>query len=244
VELPARIVQRDAQRSCWTVVPTLGSEPTAETKTKALAVAAATDQLRALESGGRLRVHYSDGRLEFDRLVTTSGAPPRPTPTVEGVARQIRAEGKTVDNGLDAGTKVLGALTYLGVPGLAAIVSPEVQSAAGKGWWAVFLATFTWSMGCTLATVVIKRSGLAGWPQAGAVGLCFVGALVIANLIGTGVLDVDSELAKAGNPIEVIIAFAKVAARTYGPVGALLGLGLGCWLGSRIAPLVSKDFLN
>lgn len=244
MELPVRIVLRNDEGSSWAVVPALRSEPTAVTRTKALAVVAATEQLRALEAGGRLRVYYADGRLEFDRLVAASQQAAVPTATAEGVARQIRDEGKKVDKALDAGTKLLGVLTYLGVPSLASWVSPEVQSAAGKGWLAVVVATFTWSVGCTLATIIVMRSGLGGWPLAGAVGLCFVVALAIAYKLGTGALDVESELAQAGNPIEIILAFMKVAVQTYGPLGAFLGFGLGCWLGSRLAPLVSKDFLN
>jgi hypothetical protein len=104
-------------------------------------------------------------------------------------------------------------------------------------------ATFTWSVGCTLATITMKKSGLTGFPLVFALGIGFVVALGIAVWLGTGVLDVEAGLSDAGNPVEFVLTFVEVAIKTYGPIGAALGLGLGAWLGTRVAPLVDDGFL-
>ena len=52
----------------------------------------------------------------------------------------------------------------LGASAGAALISPEV--AAAGNWVAVFIATFTWSLGCALATFFVKSNKLQG-PEAG-----------------------------------------------------------------------------
>jgi hypothetical protein len=161
---------------------------------------------------------------------------------VPTVAKRIDDEGGKIDKGFE----LFGAAVSAGLisPALAAMISPEVQGAMSEGWMAVFFATLTWSLGCAAAVVLAERSGLVAWPLVMAVILGFVVALGIANVLGTGVLDLGSATQGAGNPVEVLIGFAEVALQTYGPLGALVGGGVGVWLGVRAAPLFDDGFLT
>jgi hypothetical protein len=102
----------------------------------------------------------------------------------------------------------------------------------------------TWSLGCAFAVIVLKKSGLLGWPLTNAVLVGFVVALVIARALGTGVVDVESAYVTSPlpGPLKAIGAFVIIAFRTYGLVGASLGAGIGAWLGYRLSALVPEDF--
>lgn len=238
-----RLVRKNETGAGWVVLAVEGGDPRRVCPTKKEAVSTATAELRGSSTGGRLRVYLGSGRLEVDRLVGSDVVAASERPPPAEVVAQVRREGEKVDSVLDAGSQALAFAGFIGVPGIAALISPEVQEAAGDGWWAVLIATFTWTAGCALAVVVWNRSGLAGWPLISATVGCFLVALGVAWILGSGVLDVESGLQTAGNPFAMVLVFVEVAVRTYGPLGALLGLGIGCWLGSRLAPLVDEGFL-
>ncbi len=239
-----RVVRAAPQSPGWIVTDREGVVIlTVRTKREALEVA--TAELRAHPAGGRLRVHYADGRLENERVVAgavrgrvAAGAVARP-PTPQDTVGAIRREGKHVDKGLDAMDWVLTVAASLGAP-TGALLNPSIQEAAGNGWIALTLATFTWTFGCALAIVVVRRSGLTSYPLVGAVGLCYGLALLIAAGIGHGVLDINT--VEGAGPFSFLAGVVLAALEAYGPVGFLLGLGLGTWLGLRLSEHVEDGF--
>jgi len=239
------VVDRSDDGGGWAVREVVGGAPLVTTRLKEEAVEFARTGLANSGSGGELRVHFGDGRLEqvLDvQPAPSEGVDPATSrPDVSAVAKRIDDEGGHIDHGFE----LFGAAVSAGLisPALAATVSPEVQGAMSEGWIAVFFATLTWSLGCAVAVVLAQRSGLLGWPLVNAVILGFFIALGIATWLGTGVLDLGSATQGAGNPLEVLFGFAEVAVRTYGPVGALVGGGVGVWLGVRAAPLFNDKFL-
>ncbi|WP_419706451.1 hypothetical protein [Promicromonospora sp. NFX87] len=163
--------------------------------------------------------------------------PPEPLEAAKAVAR----EGKHVDKGLDA---VDWFVTVLGVAGapVSAWLNPGLQQAAGDGWIAFTLATFTWTVGCALAVVVLRRSGLNGFPLVAGVSACYVVALVFAAVLGQGVLEIAAPQTGLG-PLNLIATVVVAALAAYGPLGFLLGGGIGTWLGFRLSAPVTKEFL-
>jgi hypothetical protein len=125
------------------------------------------------------------------------------------------------------------------VPGVAAgfagAVSPVVEDAAGGGWFAVFLATLTWSLGLAGATYFIVTQKLQSWNAVGAVAGCLLGALIVAGFLGVGVLDVEFATGGGHPVVGFILAFVVAAFTTYGWFGAVLSGGIGIWLGLRFA---------
>lgn len=166
-----------------------------------------------------------------------SPVPPEPLEAAKAVAR----EGKHVNKGLDA---VDWFLTLLGIAGapISAWLNPNVQEAAGDGWIAFTLATFTWTVGCALAVVVLRRSGLNGFPLITGVSACYVVALVFASVLGQGVLEITAPQTGLG-PLNLVATVVVAALAAYGPLGFLLGGGIGTWLGFRLSTPVTKDFL-
>ncbi|MFD6141553.1 hypothetical protein [Promicromonospora sp. NPDC060271] len=166
-----------------------------------------------------------------------SPVPPEPLEAAKAVAR----EGKHVDKGLDA---VDWFVTLLGVAGapVSAWLNPSLQEAAGDGWIAFTLATFTWTAGCALGVVVLLRSGVRGFPLVLAVGACYVVALVVASLLGQGVLEITAPQSGLG-PFNLIATVVVAALAAYGPLGFFLAGGIGTWLGFRLSPHVPKGFL-
>jgi hypothetical protein len=236
---------RAAGRQGWSVIaPDHTSEAVDTFRTKVRAVEHATGILKGRPGGGTLRIYLADGRLGQSRNIGGAAlTPPKAdalSPSVRemsDVFRQIQKEGKKVDKAMSSGLKLAIWAAPLTSSGLSAFVSTEVQEAMGKGWWAVFLATLTWSLGCLGATVLLIRKTLAGWPLAGAIAAMFSVALLVATALGRGVLELDSA-DSASNPLELIGMFVQAAFTTYGPLGAIAGAGVGGWLGSRLAPLV------
>ena len=108
-------------------------------------------------------------------------------------------------------------------------VSPEV--AAADGWLAVFFSTLTWSLGIGLAVFFVLTAKQNMAQAAVTAALSLLGALVVAYLLGTGVLFP----AMTGSPQQLIAGFVIAAFATYGIVGTLLGGGIGAWLGYRFA---------
>jgi hypothetical protein len=163
--------------------------------------------------------------------------PPEPLEAAKAVAR----EGKHVDKGLDAVDWFLTVLGIAGAP-VSAWLNPSLQEAAGDGWIAFTLATFTWTVGCALAVVVLRRSGLNGFPLVAGVSACYVVALVFASVLGQGVLEITAPQTGLG-PLNLIATVVVAALAAYGPLGFLLGGGIGTWLGFRLSAPVTKDFL-
>ena len=124
----------------------------------------------------------------------------------------------------------------LGAAAGASVVSPVVAEADG-GWFAVFLATLTWSLGIAIATYVLVVNKLQGYEAAGAVAGSLLVALGIANVVSVGVLDVMPVLYETnGHPLlRIPAAFAIAALLTYGYLGTLVSGAIGVWLGVRFA---------
>lgn len=193
-------------------------------------------------------MHFADGRLEIDR---TSKAPrervgsiddlpvaPEPSATARTVAR----EGKKVNQGLDALDWMATACGLVGVP-IATLLHPRLQEVIGGGWIGLTLATFTWTVGCALAVAVVRKSGLIGYPLLTAVSGCYVAALVVASVIGRGVLEIAVPQSGLGpfNFMASVVASALVA---YGPAGFVLCGGIGTWLGFRLSAHLEDNFLH
>lgn len=135
-------------------------------------------------------------------------------------------------------------MTILGIFGapVGAVLNPELQEAAGDGWIAFTLATFTWTVGCALGVVPFKKGGLTGYPLILAVSVCFGAALGIASYIGNGVLDLIVPVTDLGW-FSFIATIAASAYAAYGPLGFVLSSGIGTWLGFRLSAQVDDDFL-
>jgi hypothetical protein len=166
-----------------------------------------------------------------------SPVPPEPLDTVKAVSR----EGKHVNKGLDAVDWLLTALGVAGAP-VSAWLNPSLQEAAGGGWIAFTLATFTWTAGCALGVVVLRRSGLNGFPLIAGVSACYVVALVFASMLGQGVLEITAPQTGLG-PLNLIATVVVAALAAYGALGFLLGGVIGTWLGFRLSAHTSEDFL-
>lgn len=163
--------------------------------------------------------------------------------SVASVWNRIDDEGEHVDTALEGFGILLALVATVSASGVAAMVSPAVQESLENGWVAVFLATLTWSLGCAGCTVLIKRSGLGGWPLASACVGMFLAAMAVAAWLGTGYLDL-TPTTEGQNPLATLAGFARVAFEVYGPIGALLGGGVGYWLGSRFSVLFEEGFLR
>lgn len=242
-----RVVKSAQLGHGWSVAPSEAAEQRTVAPTKQAALEEARSQLRAA-GGGTLRVYLKNGELEYERTVAADASTRsrQPTETNElkpllDTYKQVKNEGKRVDRALDALDGVLGFAAFVGVPTVNAAISPEVQEALDSGWRAVFLATLTWSLGCALATVIVRRSGLRGYPLVFGVSTCFIGALLIAGFVGTGVLELQP--VEGGGPFNALASFVLSAFAAYGPLGALVGGGIGAWLGSRASSLFPERFL-
>lgn len=146
------------------------------------------------------------------------GSPNVFTPLLD-VHNQIKRDGKQMDRALDGVDVSLALLGYLGVPIGSAVIGPEVREAVDAGWVAVFVATLTWTLGCTGAVIVLRRSGLISYQLLFAVSLCFFAALAIANWLGRGVLDIEPFANSAPGPFRAFGAFIAAALVTYGWLG-------------------------
>lgn len=243
-----RVVRADPGGVGWVVLDGSSWNVLTRARTKREAVEAATQELLHEPTGGRLQVHYADGRLESDRAINAplrqnGGAPqasPLP-PDLSETARVIAREGKHVDKGLDATDWVVTILGISGAP-VGAFLNPELQEATGGGWIAFTLATFTWTVGCALGVVTYKKGGLTGFPLLLAVSLCFGAALAIAYYLGNGVLDITAPETGLG-PFNFIATIGASAIAAYGPLGFVLSSGIGTWLGFRLSAHVDDDFL-
>ncbi len=242
-----RIVKSARLGRGWSITPSEAAEHGTVESTKQAALDEARSQLHAA-GGGTLRVYLKNGELEFERTVAADGSNVSTLSTghsefkpLVDIYNQVKNEGKHVDKGLDALDGVLGFAAFIGIPAVNAAISPEVQEALDSGWIAVFLATLTWSLGCALATVTLRRSGLLGYPLLFGVSACFVGALLIAGYVGTGVLELQP--VEGGGPFNTLVSFVLSALVAYGPLGALVGGGIGAWLGYRTSSLFPEKFL-
>ncbi len=223
----------------WVVRAEDGGVPLAGFRTKREAVGEARSQLAI--TGGMLRVHYGDGRIEYERRIQGSVPRPAGASSSAAVIRQIRSEGEQIDRWLEsADNAVPAAGALLGAPFVAAMMSPEVQGALGRGWLAVFVATLAWSLGVALNTALVRKSGGMSTPVAATMVVVFAATQVIALILGIGALDLEFS---AGNPWTVLLRITQAAFETYGPVGALLGAGLGYWLGYRATDLIPEDWV-
>lgn len=245
-----RVVNRAPENQGWAVRPSEDAPPLRLAGRKVDAIDLAIVDL-AEHEGDELRIYLTDGRLERRRMIEGSAAPaaaspwfrePEPTDdrsaTAGEVADRIDRQGEHVDAWLMALSLII---TLIG-PAAAAYVSPVVRDAAGEGWMAVAFATLTWTLACAWAYVATFRSGLGGTPLLVACCLGIAVSAGIAGALGTGVLDLTPVGASGGGPGGKIAAFVLAAVETYGIVGALIGLGVGVWLGHNVAPLFPKDF--
>lgn len=243
-----RVVRVDPNGAGWAVFDGYDQKVLERTQTKEQAVEAATQELLHEPIGGRLRVHDAHGQLESDRAIAPPLNDPAAarqaspaSPDISETARNIAREGKLVDKGLDATDWIVTVLGALGAP-IGALLNPNLQEAAGAGWVALTFATFTWTVGCAFAVVVIRKSGLIGFPQVLWVSLSYAGALLLASGIGAGVLDISNAQTGLG-PFNFIATIIAAALSAYGPVGLLLCGGIGTWLGFRLSTHFDEGFL-
>lgn len=238
-----RVVDRtDDDR--WAVRAGEGLPPILTTRLKKEAVAAAKEQISTAGDGGELRIYFASGLLERVDRSSTSPATESPVegsgilaPELVATYKQVKREGKHIDKGLE----LLSSLVATGlVPIIAAGISPEVQTAMSEGWWAVFLATLTWSLACAGIVVLITRSSFKGMALATACVVVFLVSWGFAAYLGTGVLDLSEADTGNGSPPAMLAGFVMYAMQTYGVFGAFIGGGVGAWLGFRVAPLVDE----
>ena len=190
-------------------------------------------QLRESAMGGTLTIHDGhDIARSVERVAGATALSVLSTsvPSVEpaGLIGQVKSEGEHIDRALEIGLPLLGSAG-------AAWLSPEV--AAADGWLGVFFATLALSLGCLLAIVVAQTSGLQGYPLMAAVSAVMLVAVAVASGLGTGVLEISTtDLAISSNPyFKIPVAVLASAVQTWGIAGAILGGGIGIWLGVRIS---------
>ena len=128
----------------------------------------------------------------------------------------------------------------------AAVVSREVAKAAEDGWAAVFIVTLPWSLGCAIATYIIKSYSMQ-FPQAVVTAAAsMVAAWLIAGFLGTVLLDMvdlginEARLYYSDSSLvhwaaRVLITFALAASTKYGALAAGFSAALGVWLGLHAA---------
>ncbi|GAB2761838.1 hypothetical protein GCM10027020_12670 [Nocardioides salsibiostraticola] len=238
-----RVVKANDADTGWVVLDGSSQQVLTHTRTKREAVDAATRELSGGSGGGRLRVHFADGRLQSDSVITAqpqalhlSGAGAVDDPSVTNTARTIAQEGKHVNKALDAADIALVAIAAV-----SALINPNVQEAAGSGWMAFMFATFTWTVGCAAAVVVMRKGGRGCGPLILAVSLCYAGALGVAAVIGHGVLEITPQTGFGG--LNWLASVVVSAIEAYGPGGVLLGVSVGSWLGFRASAHVDDNFL-
>lgn len=171
---------------------------------------------------------------ENEPVANAAPTPAGPSPETHQHAsplEQFKKEGEWWDKGL-------AGLALLGAPLLAAFASPEVQQAAADGWWAVFVATLTWSLGCALSTFFLMTQQVYGMNAVIVAAGCMLLAFGFATWLGVGVLDLRTGWVESGHPaVRVVATFFLAALHTYGLIGTLLGGFLGAWLGYCAAHL-------
>lgn len=191
--------------------------------------------LSSSEDGGVLAIHRVDGSLIRRTSVMGKGAPPpQPVPVLASpltpardAVIQIHGEGKAVDKGFEWGADF--AVIAFG-SATSAFIAPPVLEAARSGWIAVALATFTWTVGwCAIWFLAFSGRANGAGLFMGAGPLVFFLSASIATLINRG------ELALARDGSISLAGIVDNAMDAYGPLGAVLGLGIGMWIGSRLA---------
>jgi hypothetical protein len=140
-------------------------------------------------------------------------------------ASKISTEGKQLNRVLEWGLPIIGAFgsTWL---------SPAVTE-YGYGWIGIFVATLTWSLGVAGAVFFVTSQKLAGIAAVNAALFSLVGALIVANVLGVGMLSV--EFSSGGGPGGRVLDFFLAALLTYGVIGTLVSGGIGAWLGWRLS---------
>lgn len=227
----------------WAVRTGAGHQLTVH-RLKQDAVNDAEQQLQSITTGGELRIFRRDGQLQQLRQIAPVAARPmhavQPQPQPDGLVEQIEHEGERWNHVI---TSVALLLPIAGASG-AAWMSPEV--AAADDWIGVFFATLAWSLGCALSVYLVVKHSVKGWAAVLAVTGCFAASLIIANLVGTGVLNTNHVLVEASqsdlpDALGFIAGVATTAFATFGIVGTALGGGIGVWLGWRYAKHAPAD---
>lgn len=224
----------------WIVRGVGPNEPVHSFATKSEAEAHARLALATSELGGVLALYRVDGSL-IRRIRIRGVAPaspglapigPSPDDAGRNAVAQIYKEGKQVDRGLDWGVDLL--VVAFG-SAFSALVSSTVLQAAGSGWVAVALATFTWTAGCATIWFLAVSGRANGAPLFMGLGpIVFFVSASVATVIGRG------ELALMRDGTVSLAGIINNAFDAYGPFGAFIGLGIGVWIGSRLAQQFPK----
>lgn len=119
-------------------------------------------------------------------------------------------------------------------------MSPVI--AAGGGWLGIYFATLAWSLGCTGVAALLVSGKVVGPPMIFLAALCFGASIAISQAIGAGELLYVPTTNGGGVPgaLQFILDVAYAAMLTYGPLGALIGAGVGVWLGVRIGHMLAE----
>lgn len=220
------VLRADPERGGWLVGPVDGSEESAWFRLKADAEDHGRRSLGS-SSGGVLAIYGQNGKLQREVRVAGSASWALPTSfsRASGLAKQVKQEGERVDEGLGWAVDVFALLGFAGIAG----VSAELMDDVSNGWIAVTAATFTWTVGIAIIAFLFFSQVVVGAPLYGLAPAIFFVTWQISGLLGTGQLPImrDGVISVGG--------VAENAIAAYGPVGALLGVGLGTWLGHRAA---------
>jgi hypothetical protein len=228
---PSRYVvdKADEPGTGWVLRHQTGGPALSTHRTKAEAVDRAAALLGDCPGGGELLALNTRTReLEARRILGHGATDGSVDATAAvGFTETVSREGEQIDNVL---VLVLPVAAAFG----AAVVSPDV--AAADGWLAVFLATLAWSGGWALSTYALAKGVVGGVQAIFAVAGCFVASLTIANWLGVGMLDIAGPGSGAPAGLLAWLAdFTGAALMTYGWFGALIGAGVGLWLGYRFS---------
>lgn len=225
----------------WVVSEAASAQELRRFATKAEAEAFARSTLSLDRAGGGLTVYRKDGTLIRRVQISGTGGgvvvPAAGDVSLLGAGRdavtQIRREGKHVDRGLEWGADLLPLVLGPLVP---AVIAPTVLEASGRGWWAVALATFTWTVGWAAIWFFALGGYANGAPLfMGAGPVLFLVSASIATWIGQG------ELALVRDGSVSLSGIVNNAIDAYGALGAALGFGIGFWIGSRVARHFPKE---
>jgi hypothetical protein len=231
-----RIVDRNMNPDGWAVRNTAGGLPMAVYPAKQTAVNQANSELVASTTGGQLWVYDGAGIVELNKTYDPAVTLVNPAVTL---GREVKAEGKVINQGLKWSTALLGLLP---VSVLAPFFSPAFQEVPGT-WWGVFFATFAWSAGvCVTVWAIASGRVTTGRGISATIIASLVVTSFVANAVGLASLDTESAfVAIDGNPwVTVPLRFVGLAFVTYGYIGTLLGGGVGCWLGLKVAKYTTR----
>lgn len=228
-----RLVVQGAKDGVWVVRP---AESTQQLFRGDLAGAEAFARELCASEGGTVQVLGWGGAVLKHVEVPSSASGQEIVdlvePALDAAARAgVPAAAKVSDEGKQLNRVLEWTLPFIGAFG-STLLSPAV-TIYGYNWIGVFFATLTWSLGVAFAVFLVSSQELGGVAAINGALLSLVGAMLIANVLGMGMLSLN--FTSGGGPAGRVFDFFIAALMTYGVAGTIVSGGIGAWLGWRVS---------